>query len=292
MGQAGTLMIDTPRLCKFFVGSDVPLPPATKGFIQLRKYTPKDPVRSPFQVFNFYLKSGGDFPFNSRLVESLSAVEAGIPTFVCGDLNFIEELTDTTSADPRLPTKDFLKVWDSFLKRFDICDMAHDAHTHFHITSDPLSPFSHSSRLDRFLVPTSVSEHPIFFPSVNIPHHITNYSLSHRTGTRASFSDHLPVRLSFNGEATRVPGRPTIPRWLAESPVFVKTLREKWLVKETSCPFTSLVKFKKALFSAARAARKVKIEAASLPLSCFLNILPFLDLFFPHIRTFCASLKS
>jgi hypothetical protein len=223
-------------------------------------------VRSPFQVFNFYLKSGGDFSFNSRLIGSLSAIEAGIPTFVCGDLNFVENPADTTSSDPRYPTQEFEKVWENFLRRFEICDVAHDAHTHYHITSDPLSPFSHSSRLDRFLVPFSVSEHPFYSPSVSIPHHASNLSVTQHTGPRTSFSDHLPVRLSFSGGPRRAPSRPSIPRWLAESPAFEKTLRQEWKVTNSSCPFTSLTLFKNALFTAARAARKVKIEAASAPL--------------------------
>lgn len=52
--KAGTLIIDTPGVKKFFMGADVPIPQLLKGHIQLRRYTPKDPARSPFQVFNFY----------------------------------------------------------------------------------------------------------------------------------------------------------------------------------------------------------------------------------------------
>ena len=43
-GTAGTAVIDTPHLTKFFVGHDVPLPFCTKGRVQLRRYMPKDPL--------------------------------------------------------------------------------------------------------------------------------------------------------------------------------------------------------------------------------------------------------
>ena len=87
LGKAGTLIIDTPRVTKFFTGSDVPLPLAVRGRIQLRRYTPKDPSRSPFQVFNFYLKAGPDFAANTKLLTSLldarpSLSEGGFPTLV------------------------------------------------------------------------------------------------------------------------------------------------------------------------------------------------------------------
>ena len=39
--QAGTLIVDTPRVSKFFTGSDIPLPSAVSGRIQLRRYAPK-----------------------------------------------------------------------------------------------------------------------------------------------------------------------------------------------------------------------------------------------------------
>src|SRR5690606_32744424 len=110
-GKAGTLIIDTPGLCRFFVGSSVPLPAITKGYIQLRKYVPKDPARSPFQVFNFYLHSGGKFALNSTLLDSLMSVDASVPTFVCGDMNFIEKNSDSTSVNPTLPPKSFLQKW-------------------------------------------------------------------------------------------------------------------------------------------------------------------------------------
>jgi hypothetical protein len=79
IGTAGTLIIDSPSLCKFFTGQDIPLAP-TQGYIQLRRYNPKDPARSPFQVFNFYLKSGPDYAFNTELVSSLLGIDCSLPS--------------------------------------------------------------------------------------------------------------------------------------------------------------------------------------------------------------------
>ena len=42
-GVAGTLIIDTPRLCRFYVGSPVPLGPLAKGYVQLGA----TPLRTP-----------------------------------------------------------------------------------------------------------------------------------------------------------------------------------------------------------------------------------------------------
>ena len=264
--QAGTLIIDTPNIKKYFCGRDIPLPSNTKGYIQLRRYTPHDPSRSPFQIFNFYLKSGGEFSFNAELIRSLLGIDHGVPTFLCGDLNFVEKLSDTSSLTPRLPTKEFLSVWEKFLEKFDLSELPHDTHTHFHITNDPTSVYSVTSRLDRFFVPSPLTSHPLISPSVNIPFHHTNYSPSNKLGSKNFFSDHLPIKLSFSSDSPSSPGRPTIPRWLAESSLFEKTLREKWENKETTCPFVTLEKFKETLFYAAKKARRKKIESESAPL--------------------------
>ena len=60
--------------------------------------------------------------------------------------------------------------------------------------------------------------------------------------------------------------RPSIPRWLAESPAFERALREAWKPSPSCGPFVNLVNYKKALFTAARFARKERIEDNSAPL--------------------------
>ena len=259
--SSGTLIIDCPGIRRFYQGAPVPLPAVTRGRVQLRRYTPLSPNRSPFQLFNFYLVSGGEFSANSGIINSLLDLDASIPTFVCGDLNFIEKTSDSTSATPVLPTQTFLDSWEAFRTRFGLVDVDHDAHTFFHISpSDPSSRYSWSSRLDRFLAPASICSHPLFSPAVDIPHHSTNHSIRH---SRSSFSDHLPVRLSFRDSSDRAPGRPTIPTWLAESPAFVESLRKSWAPCSAGSPFVSLTRYKCALFAAAREARRVKISTPS-----------------------------
>jgi hypothetical protein len=66
-------------------------------------YHPKEASRSPFQVFNFYLVSGARFVENGELLDSLMTVDNS----VCGDLNFIEKKSDSTSANPTLPPRLF-----------------------------------------------------------------------------------------------------------------------------------------------------------------------------------------
>ena len=220
--SSGTIIIDCPSVLRFFQGTSVRLPEVTRGRVQLRRYTPHPHVttRSSFQLFNFYLVSGGEFAENTKIIRSLLTLDTSVPTFVCGDMNFIENASDSTSRDPTLPTREFQEVWEAFKTRFGVVDVEHDAHTFFHINSeDPTSKHSWSSRLDRFLVPVDVSTHPLFDPVVDIPHHPTNHSV--RT-SRAAFSDHLPVRLSFQDSSARSSGRPSIPTWLAESPTFEK----------------------------------------------------------------------
>ena len=283
--SAGTLIIDCPGVLRFFQGESIKLPDFTRGHVQLRRYTPRThaSTRSPFQLFNFYLFSGGNkFPENTEIIKSLLTLDASVPTFVCGDFNFIENKSDSTSNDPTLPSQEFLKTWGAFKTHFGVVDVEHDAHTFFHIDrtshtppgsgdvdtkhdthidpKEPFSPYTWSSRLDRFLAPVEVCSHPLFDPVVDIHHHPSNHTIK---PSRSSFSDHLPVRLSFQDSSGRSSGRPTIPAWLAESPVFEETLRENWAPVASDGSFKTLAKFKRALFAAARAARRVKISAAS-----------------------------
>ena len=222
-GTAGTAILDTPGVTKFFVGHDIPLPFCTKGRVQLRRYIPKDHSRTPFQVFNFYLVSGPDYVQNTRIIKALLTVDCSLPTFVGGDMNFVEDFSDTTSAHPSLPTQKFGEAWDDFKSRFDLSDAPHGAHTFFRINKEnPLSPYSVSSRLNRFLVLSSALSHPLFSPTVDVPHHSSNFSVTHVIGKRRSFSDHLPLRLAFSSGPPPAPSRPTIPVWLAESPACKK----------------------------------------------------------------------
>ena len=112
--SAGTLVIDCPGVLRFFQGESVKLPDFTRGHVQLRRYTPRThaSTRSPFQLFNFYLFSGGNkFPENTEIIKSLLTLDASVPTFVCGDFNFIENKSDSTSNGPTLPSQEFLKTW-------------------------------------------------------------------------------------------------------------------------------------------------------------------------------------
>ena len=129
MGRGGTAIIDTPSLREHYRGREVALPPPAAGHVQLRIYTPLDSSRKPFQLFNAYFKSGGDFAFNSALLQAMGTADPGIATFLCGDLNFIEDASDSTTANPLLPPSQFTELWNTFKSKYHLHDPPHNAHT-------------------------------------------------------------------------------------------------------------------------------------------------------------------
>ena len=149
------------------------------------------------------------------MLRALLTVDASVPTFVCGDMNFIEAPCRSS-----LPTQVFAKVWRTFKDRFRIVDVDHDAHTFFHVTKDVTSPFSWSSRVVFF--PSSCLS-CFFAPSVSS----SSSQQPWHWGFHSPLSGHLPLRLGFSCEVTRIPGRPTIPRWVAEAPAFVDAVRKQ-----------------------------------------------------------------
>src|SRR5579872_5202095 len=85
--------------------------------------------------------------------------DSSVDTFLCGDLNFVEDREDTTGPFTPLPAS-FVDAWSSLKSKFNISDVPHASNTYFHLTSDPSSPHSWASRLDRFLVPLLSSPTP------------------------------------------------------------------------------------------------------------------------------------
>src|SRR6185312_2827725 len=83
---------------------------------------------------------------------------------------------------------------------------------------DPLSPHCRASRLDRFLVPSSILSNPLISTDVSIFPHPSNYRP--RSTTRTCFSDHLPISLSFHDLSTHLPRLSRIPQWVSETPEF------------------------------------------------------------------------
>jgi exonuclease III len=210
MSSAGTLIIDTPAILRNYQPADVALPAFAKGHVQLRRYTPTSPHSQPFQVFNAYFKSGGDFGFNHRLLEAMLTIDNDIDTYLCGDLNFLESPDDTTSASPLMPPASFAAAWSNFKLKFNLFDLPSDTHTFFHLTSNPLSPYSWSSRLDHILFPAYLASHPMITPSTTIPHHSTNLNVS-PLNSRSSFSDHLPLHLTYSANTPPPPPTPPPP---------------------------------------------------------------------------------
>ena len=258
MGVAGSLIVETPAFLKFYKGEDVPLPALCRGHVQLRKYVPIDCSRSPFQLFNFYLKSGGEYGFNLGILASLLSVDSPFPTFLCGDLNFVERAEDTSSANPSLPPANFIEGWEKFKQKFDLCEVPHDQHTRFQISSDLSSPFSSSSRLDRFFIPSFLFGHPIFFPSISIAPHPSNFSPSSLVPRH--FSDHLPISLSFYHSTVPKKKNNCIPDWVASNPMFKETVESLWKPNPNSTSFAKLRNFKKVLFKASLSVKSTTLS--------------------------------
>lgn len=150
-GSAGTAIIDSYHVTRLYNPTDVLLPVICAGYAQMRLYTAApESGRSSFAIINVYLKTGGHYEFNAKILQSLRAVKIDVPVFACGDFNFVNRAEDTSSSSWRSPPLAFLSVWQSFLSAFDLSEMLHDRHTFYHIAPDA---FSWSSRLDRFLVP-------------------------------------------------------------------------------------------------------------------------------------------
>jgi hypothetical protein len=161
MMSAGTLIIDTPNVSKLYVGVDVPLPAIARGYVQMRRYSPRVGTGQAFQVCNVYFKSGREFDFNTKLIEALCLINNDIATFLCGDTNFIEFNSDISSTTPLLAPANFLTAWEKLKSHFNLYEPPNEAHTFYHLTSDPSSPFSWSSRIDRLLVPAILADHQV-----------------------------------------------------------------------------------------------------------------------------------
>ena len=255
--HAGTAIIDSPAISFFHTGSDVAVPDFARGYIQLRRYSPTSSSHLPFQLFNVYFKSG-DYLFNTRLIKAMLKFPNDVATFICGDFNFIENPIDSSSSTHALPSSAFINIFNSLKAHFKLYDPPHDSHTFYHLTSDPTSPYSWTSRIDRFLLPLILFNNPIITPTVSIPHHSTNLNLSY---SASSFSDHLPIHVVYDNGTTCLRDRNTIPAWLAQSPEFAAALRKIWVPKGTGSSYHVYNSYKKALFKAAKIARYQKLNA-------------------------------
>ena len=162
---------------------------------------------------------------------------------------------------PSSPPTSFVELWAAFKARYSLHDPPHEAHTYFHLTEDPSSQYSRSSRLDRILFPSALAGHPLLSPSVSIPHHHTNLSITKRRSN--SFSDHLPVHLTYEVGSERGAAKRSIPVWLASSPEFAATWKP---YPARGGAYRDLAAYKQVLFKAAKVTRRTRTLAASLPL--------------------------
>ena len=267
MGSAGTAIIDTPAILKWYNPSDISLPPCCRGYIQARNYSPKGRGHLPFTLINCYFFTGAKKQQRqSDLVKALRQIKVEGEVFMIGDFNFIRRVEDSNSTTPSFPSIDFLEEFDDLCAYFQVAEVLQDEYTYFHVTADVDSSRSHCSRLDKCFIPASLFHSALFFPNLNIWPHATNYKLPTPGRKKFSFSDHLPIRLSFGVEMSTDKASKRIPRWLAEAPEFASELKVRWEPRENSCPFRALKAYKETLYRVAAATRKRKLESSSASL--------------------------
>ena len=266
--EAGTAIVDSPSILRYYTPADVPLPTGLKGFVQLRRYSPRAPPHQPFQLFNVYFKTGqAKASAQEDLVRLMLSADSSVDTFLCGDFNFIDDRDDTTGVFTPPPTS-FSDVWSQFKAKFSVSEVPHSSFTYFHITADPLSAHSWASRLDRFFVPSSLFFNPLVTTDVSIFSHPSNYRPHTAvSAARSCFSDHLPIFLTFHGLANNLPRQSRIPQWVAECPEFAAALSARWTHPGPDVsPWKVLNKFKAALFAAADSTRRSKVATANAAL--------------------------
>ena len=292
MGVAGTLVIDTPSILRWYRGEEVALPPCCKGYVQCRRYTPlSDKGHLPFLLFNCYLYTGvGKDGVQAKLLAAMASVSGGLDTVITGDFNFIRRREDSSSEDPGLAPPHVLDAFDDLCAHFGVMEVGHDEHTYFHYTEDVRSKWSHSSRLDRFYIPARFSISPFFTPAIAHVPHSTNYTPPSASRPRRHFSDHIPICLSFGMKAESGVKSKSIPKWLASSERFTEKLGQLWRnPSKISQPYVYLGKFKKAMYRAATLVRKDKIDGSSFLLKyshlfCLLRLIIPVSQDVPRIR--------
>ena len=215
-----------------------------------------------------YFKTGqGKANAQADLVRLMLEADSSVDTFVCGDFNFVEDRGDTTG-NFTPPTAAFLDVWSQFKVKFAVSDVPHSSFTFFHITADPTSAHSWASRIDRFLMPSAYFSNPLVSVDVSLFSHPSNYRPgAAMSGARSSFSDHLPIFLTFHCLTTNLPRQSRIPQWVAECPEFAVALTARWTHPGPDVsPWKVLKKFKAALFAAADSTRCSRIAASNAAL--------------------------
>jgi hypothetical protein len=90
-------------------------------------------------------------------------------TIIMGDLNFIEQPEDHTSASPSLLLDHKTKaIWDRVLEKFNMTELAQPIHNYYHVT-DSLET-TRTSRIDRVYTSYSSADDSIVHPSAYIPY--------------------------------------------------------------------------------------------------------------------------
>lgn len=258
---AGVAVVDCPSLLETYSVNNLLLPSTLNGYVLGRSYHPKNPDSgyTAFQIINSYFYTGEDKEARqSTICESLLKVDNSLPTFLCGDFNFVTEALDSTSASR--PSNPFLSLFNKVLAHFGLVEAPSEDHTFFRFSSAG----NHSARLDRFYIPSPLLSSPLVSPVVSTTLHHVLYSPSN--SRRISFTDHLPLSLSFfSVSSSHSVTNNRIPQWVAEAPEFATKVAE--LVESTPTsrsPFRALSNLKGIFRRAAHFVKQNNFSRATL----------------------------
>ena len=135
----------SPLYAKAYNISQFDMGSATYGHSQAVLFTPNSRNKDllPFLFINLYLATGsrdgvGDDQRKIAQLAPLLRLPSGIRTFMCGDFNFIENVTDTTSVNPKslFLSGHARNVWHRVLDHFDLHEISQPIHSFIRTSSD------------------------------------------------------------------------------------------------------------------------------------------------------------
>ena len=263
-GVAGVMTVEGPAITDRYSVSTLPLPLALNGFVLVRRYFPKDPFSGyqAFQCVNLYLYTGvGKEEKQTEMAQLLLKIPNDVPTFLCGDFNFVTQREDTSSADG-LPSGKFLDLWHSVLSHLGVGEVPSQEHTRFKFCKEQHR--IQSARLDRHYIPVSLFSVPIISPMVVTSNRKVLYPPQGTKSSKECFTDHLPVELLFSSTVVRDQGYSHIPQWIADSPDFAVKVREFWdKTPIAKSPFRALLGLKSIFKRAANFIRTFNLQQKS-----------------------------
>ena len=225
----GIFTLVSPYLRNNYDITQVDLPATAAGRVLALEFVSKATAkqRMPFYAAAVYLSPGAAEKERMEQLQALSCLHHGHHLFLYGDFNFVERPQDTTSeSDYYSHSEEFTQFWNKFLRRRRLRELLHPVFTYTNNDA--------GSRLDRFYISHSEADATLFQPTVHtpmVPFLARPTRFNRRTQDSGNAPDHLALGLTFHRPGNKQ-GHANVPRWIASSPVFIKTVRDRWAVDD------------------------------------------------------------